>query len=186
MQHACTSAEGSRTTSGAVQSNRTNSASATPLGPVLVYARYPTTKYMSSVDAACLYECGGPTHDERRRTCNQIARMAPQRRRMDRHNRLRWQTSTRLPPSPPGTTSTTTPVETRSSTAPSSSRAWRLRPRADSGAPPPPPPPPRTCGWLPRRTPACSRSQPDESRGCCGDGLPSLSRRGCQAKQSDR
>jgi hypothetical protein len=52
MQHACTSAEGPRTTSGTVQSNRTNAASATPLGPVWVYARYPTTKYMSSVDAA--------------------------------------------------------------------------------------------------------------------------------------
>jgi hypothetical protein len=38
-----------------------------PLGPVWVYARYPTTKYMSSVDAACGYDCGGPTHDERRR-----------------------------------------------------------------------------------------------------------------------
>jgi hypothetical protein len=94
-----------------------------------VYARYPTTKYMPSVDAACVCECGGPTHDERRRAikshewrlsnaagacvgvrtlpndqvhaicrcsmrvgvrraharraapCNQIARMAPQRRR---------------------------------------------------------------------------------------------------------
>jgi hypothetical protein len=33
-QHACTSAEGPRTTSGAVQSNRTNGASATPLACV--------------------------------------------------------------------------------------------------------------------------------------------------------
>ena len=40
MQHACTSAEGPRTTSGAVQANRTNGASATPLGPVWVHARY--------------------------------------------------------------------------------------------------------------------------------------------------
>ena len=54
-------------TSGAVQSNRTDDASATPLGPVWVYARYPTTKYMSPVDAACVCECRGPTHDERRR-----------------------------------------------------------------------------------------------------------------------
>jgi hypothetical protein len=67
MQHACTSAEGPRTMSGAVQLNRTNGASTTPLGPVWVYARYPTTRYLPSVDAACLYECGGPTHDERRR-----------------------------------------------------------------------------------------------------------------------
>jgi hypothetical protein len=67
MQHACTSAEGPRTTSGAGQSNRKNGASATPLGPVWVYARYPPTKYMSSDDAACVYECGGPTHNERRR-----------------------------------------------------------------------------------------------------------------------
>jgi hypothetical protein len=67
MQHACASAEGPRTTSGAVQSNRTYGASATPLGPVWVYARYPTTMHMSSVDAACVCECGGPTHDERRR-----------------------------------------------------------------------------------------------------------------------
>jgi hypothetical protein len=66
MQHACTSAEDPRTTSGAVQANRTNGASATPLGPVWVYARYPTTMHMPSVDAACVYECGGPTHDERR------------------------------------------------------------------------------------------------------------------------
>jgi hypothetical protein len=72
MQHACTSAEGPRTTSGAAQSNRTNGASATPLGPVWVYARYPTTKYMSSVDAAYVYECGGPTRDERRRAINLI------------------------------------------------------------------------------------------------------------------
>jgi hypothetical protein len=50
-----------------VQSNRTDGASATPLGPVWVYARYPTTKCMSSVDAACECECGEPTHDERRR-----------------------------------------------------------------------------------------------------------------------
>jgi hypothetical protein len=67
MQHACTSAEGPRTTNGAVQSNRTYGASATPLGPVWAYARYPTTMHMSSVDAACVCECGGPTHDERRR-----------------------------------------------------------------------------------------------------------------------
>jgi len=67
MQHACASAEGPRTTSGAVQSNRMNGASATPLGPVWVYARYPTTMHRSSIDAACVYECGGPTHDERRR-----------------------------------------------------------------------------------------------------------------------
>jgi hypothetical protein len=127
--HACASAEGPRTTSGAVHANRTNGASATPLGPVWVYARYPTTMHMSSVDAACVCKCGGPTHDERRRAieshkwrlsdaaracvgvrtlpaepayvicrcsmrvqvrgaharrtapCNQIARMAPQRRR---------------------------------------------------------------------------------------------------------
>jgi hypothetical protein len=31
------------------------------------YARYGRTKYMSPVDAACVYECGAPTHDERRR-----------------------------------------------------------------------------------------------------------------------
>jgi hypothetical protein len=36
-------------------------------GACVVYARYPSTKYMSSVDAACVYECGGPTHNERRR-----------------------------------------------------------------------------------------------------------------------
>ena len=66
-QHACASAEGPRTTSGAVQSNRTNGASAAPLGPVWVYPRYGRTKYMSSVDAPCVHECGGPTHDERRR-----------------------------------------------------------------------------------------------------------------------
>ena len=65
MQHACTSAERPRTTSGAVQANRTNDASATPLGPVWEYARYGRTKYMSHVDAACVYECGAPTHDER-------------------------------------------------------------------------------------------------------------------------
>jgi hypothetical protein len=66
-QHACESAKAPRITSGAGQSNRTNGTSATPLGPVWVYARYPTTKYMSSVDAACVHDCGGPTHNERRR-----------------------------------------------------------------------------------------------------------------------
>jgi hypothetical protein len=66
MQH------GPRTTSGAVQSNRANGASATPLGPVWAYARYPMTKYMSYVDAACVCECGGPTHDELAAPCNQI------------------------------------------------------------------------------------------------------------------
>jgi hypothetical protein len=30
------------------------------------------TKYMSSVDAACVYECGGPTHDERRRAIKSL------------------------------------------------------------------------------------------------------------------
>ena len=65
MQHACTSAEGPRTTSGAVQANRTNGATATLLGPVWVHARYPLSLYIPSVDAACVYECGGPTHDER-------------------------------------------------------------------------------------------------------------------------
>jgi hypothetical protein len=116
MQHACTSAEGPRTTNGAVQSNRTNGHSdaagarvgvcalptepvhticrcsmrvrvrraqarravvlqsnrtngalATPLGPVWVYARYPLSLYIPSVDAACVYECGGTSHDEQRR-----------------------------------------------------------------------------------------------------------------------
>jgi hypothetical protein len=37
------------------------------LGPVWVYTRYPTTKHMLYVDAPCVHECGGPTHDERRR-----------------------------------------------------------------------------------------------------------------------
>ena len=32
-----------------------------------VYTRYPLSLYMSSVDAPCVYGCGGPTHDERRR-----------------------------------------------------------------------------------------------------------------------
>jgi hypothetical protein len=82
MQHACTSAEGPRTTSGAVQSKRTNSASATPLGPVWVSPRYPTTKYMSSVDAACVCECGGPTHDERRRPTNPRVRFRCRGRRV--------------------------------------------------------------------------------------------------------
>jgi hypothetical protein len=70
LAHAClpwlTSAESPCTTSDPMQSNRTNAASATPLEPVWVYARYLTTVYMLSVDAACVYECGGPTHDERR------------------------------------------------------------------------------------------------------------------------
>ena len=39
--HYMPSAEVPRTTSGAVQSNHTNGASATPLGPVWVHARYP-------------------------------------------------------------------------------------------------------------------------------------------------
>jgi hypothetical protein len=61
MHHACSSAEGPRTTSGAVQSNRTNGASATPLGPVWVCARYPLSLYIPSVDAPCVYECAeGP------------------------------------------------------------------------------------------------------------------------------
>ena len=67
MQHACVSAEGPRTTSGAVQANRTNGATATPLGPVWVYPRYPLSPYIPPVDAACVHECGAPTHDERRR-----------------------------------------------------------------------------------------------------------------------
>ena len=50
-----------------MQSNHTNGATATPLGPVWVHARYPLSLYIPSVDAACVYECGGPTHDERRR-----------------------------------------------------------------------------------------------------------------------
>lgn len=33
------------------------------LGPVRVYPRYGRTRYMSSVDAACVYEFGGPTHE---------------------------------------------------------------------------------------------------------------------------
>jgi hypothetical protein len=49
MQHACTSAEGARTTSGVVQSNRTNGATATPLGPVWVHARYPLRLYIPYV-----------------------------------------------------------------------------------------------------------------------------------------
>jgi hypothetical protein len=68
-----------RRASGAVQSNRTNGASATPLGPVWVSPRYPTTEYMSSVDAACVYKCEGPTHDERRRAIK--SHEWPQRRR---------------------------------------------------------------------------------------------------------
>ena len=44
MQHACTSAEGPRTTSGAMQSNRKNAASATSLGTAWVHAHYPTTR----------------------------------------------------------------------------------------------------------------------------------------------
>jgi hypothetical protein len=67
MQHACTSAERPRTTDGAVQANRTNEASATPLGPVWVYARYPLSPYIPPVDAACVHECGAPTHGGRRR-----------------------------------------------------------------------------------------------------------------------
>jgi hypothetical protein len=116
MQHACTSVEGPRTTSGAVQSKshewrlsdaagacvgartlpndqiyvvcrcsmrvRVRRAHARRAAPCNQIARmapqrrrwgpcgctgYPTTKYMSSVDAACVYECGWPTHDERRR-----------------------------------------------------------------------------------------------------------------------
>jgi hypothetical protein len=51
-------AEGPRTTSGAVQSNRTNGASATPLGPVWVYARYPRSMYIPSVDAPGLESTG--------------------------------------------------------------------------------------------------------------------------------
>jgi hypothetical protein len=47
--------------------NRTNGATATPLGPVWEYPRYPLSLYIPSVDAACMHECGGPTHDERRR-----------------------------------------------------------------------------------------------------------------------
>ena len=50
-----------------MQSNRKNGASAMLLGPVWVYTRYPTTKHMLYVDAPCVHECGGPTHDERRR-----------------------------------------------------------------------------------------------------------------------
>jgi hypothetical protein len=75
MQHACVSAEGPRTTNGAVQSNRTYGASATPLGPVWAYARYPTTMHMSFVDAACVCECGGPTHGRWKRPCLQTAHM---------------------------------------------------------------------------------------------------------------
>jgi hypothetical protein len=67
MQHACTSAEGPRTTSGAEQANRTNGATATPLELVWVYPRYPLSPYIPPVYAACVYECGAPTHDERRR-----------------------------------------------------------------------------------------------------------------------
>jgi hypothetical protein len=44
-----------------------NGATATPLGPMWVHARYPLSLYIPSVDEACVYECGGPTHDERRR-----------------------------------------------------------------------------------------------------------------------
>jgi hypothetical protein len=44
-----------------VQSNHTNGATATPLGPVWVHARDPLSLYIPSVDAACVYECGGPT-----------------------------------------------------------------------------------------------------------------------------
>jgi hypothetical protein len=43
------------------------STSATPMGPVWVHARYSWSMYIPSVDAACVCECGGPTHDERRR-----------------------------------------------------------------------------------------------------------------------
>ena len=39
----------------AVQANRTNGATATPLGPVWVHARYPLSLYIPSVDAACVY-----------------------------------------------------------------------------------------------------------------------------------
>jgi hypothetical protein len=67
MQHACTSAERPRTTSGAVQANRTNGASATPQGPVWEYARYPLSPYIPPVDAACVFESGSPAHDGRRR-----------------------------------------------------------------------------------------------------------------------
>ena len=67
MQHACTSAERPRTTSGAEQANRTNGATATPLELVWVYPRYPLSPYIPPVDAACVHECGAPTHDERRR-----------------------------------------------------------------------------------------------------------------------
>jgi hypothetical protein len=85
MQHACTSAKGPRTTSGAVRaikSHKLMAFQATPLGPVWVHAHYPTTMRMSSVDAACVFECEGPTHSsERRRAIKLIARMAPQRRR---------------------------------------------------------------------------------------------------------
>jgi hypothetical protein len=39
----------------------------TPLGPVWVHARYRRSMYIPSGDAACVHECEGPTHDERRR-----------------------------------------------------------------------------------------------------------------------
>jgi hypothetical protein len=38
------------------------STSATPMGPVWVHARYSWSTYKPSVDATCVYECGGPTH----------------------------------------------------------------------------------------------------------------------------